>query len=185
MTKDFRHITIVAVLGLMLLVAGGIIGRLSVRQPVTNCNQLPDTVRLERIYTAWLSSVPDTVTLTKTKFVPVPVYVRDTDTIVEEVMVPLPFEQHEITVEDVAKVWVNGYQVIVDSAVAYRHVLTEIIRQPYEVKPPPNLVMVQAGITDASLTYMHRLGRSVWLGASAGSTYTGVPSARASIGFQF
>lgn len=187
MTTDARHITIAAVFALMLLLSGVLIGRLTKSQTVTNCNQLPpsDTTWFTITETKTIPSPPDTVTLTHTKVVKVPLHDTVTKTLVDSVWVSLPFEQHFANLDDVADVWYSGFQAKIDSAVVYKRTITEIIRQPYEMKPPPNLVMVQAGITDASLTYMHRLGRSVWLGASAGSTYTGIPSARASIGFQF
>ena len=146
---------------------------------------VPDTTWFTITETKTIPSPPDTVTNTVTKYVPVTQYIHDTDTITDTITVPLPFEQHFANLDDVADVWYSGFQAQIDSAVVYKRTVTEIIRQPYEVKPPPNLVMLQAGITDASLTYMHRLGRSVWLGASAGSTYTGIPSARLSMGIQF
>lgn len=189
MTTDARHITIAVVIALMLLLAGCAVGYLlhPKCQPVTNCNQLPpsDTTWFTITETKTVTSPPDVIVKIKDKIVYVPLTVVEMDTTADSAKVTIPFEQHFAQLDDVADVWYSGFQAQIDSAVVYKRTVTEIIRQPYEVKPPPNLVMVQAGITDASLTYMHRLGRSVWLGASAGSTYTGIPSARVSVGFQF
>lgn len=187
MTTDARHITIAVVIALMLLMAGVVIGYLaSPRRPAGDTQSpVPDTTWFTITETNTVTSPPDVIVKIKDKIVYVPLTVVEMDTTADSAKVTLPFEQHFAQLDDVADVWYSGFQAQIDSAVVYKRTVTEIIRQPYEVKPPPNLVMVQAGITDASLTYMHRLGRSVWLGASAGSTYTGIPSARVSVGFQF
>ena len=144
MSKDFRHITIAAVFALMLLLAGVLIGRLTKSQTVTNCNPLPpvpDTTWFTITETVAVPSPPDTVTNTVTKYVPVPQYIHGTDTITDTITVPLPFEQHFAKIDDVADVWFSGYQTKIDSAVAYRHVTTEIIKQPYEVARMPRLTL--------------------------------------------
>ena len=137
MTRDSRHIAIVAVLAVMLALAGGVAGwsmRGSRIEPPTT-----DTIRIHTTDTLRIASVPDTVTTTVTRYVSVPVYIRDTDTIREPVTVPLPFEQHFASIGKVADVWFSGYQARIDSAVAYEHHTTEIIRQPYEVPKMPRL----------------------------------------------
>ena len=144
-----------------------------------------DTVIVHHTDTIQVTVPPDTVTNTVTKLVPVPQYIRDTDTITDTIVVALPFEQHFAKLEDVADVWFSGFQAKIDSAVVYRNTITEIIRQPVETPSPANMVTVTAGISDASLGYMRRIGGRVWVGASAGYSYTGVPSARATIGLQF
>jgi hypothetical protein len=99
-----------------------------------------DTVRIHTVDTFRLPAPqPDTVTSIVTRYVAVPVYVRDTDTIREPAVVPLPFERRFARLEDVADVWYSGFQPRIDSAVVYRHRLTEIVRQPYEVTRLPPL----------------------------------------------
>ena len=98
-----------------------------------------DTIRIHTVDTLRLPVPPDTVTSIVTRYVSVPVYVRDTDTIRERVMVPLPIEHRFARLEDVAEVWYSGFQPRIDSAVVYRHRLTEIVRQPYEVSRLPPL----------------------------------------------
>lgn len=137
MTRDARHIAIVAVLAVMLALAGGVAGwsmRGSRIKPPTT-----DTIRIHTTDTLRIASVPDTVTTTVTRYVSVPVYIRDTDTIREPVTVPLPFEQHFAHIGEVADVWYSGYQARIDSAVAYEHHTTELIMQPYEVPKTPRL----------------------------------------------
>ena len=131
MTRDARHIALVAVLALMLAFVGGVAGWSMrgerIAPPVT------DTIRIHTTDTLRIASVPDTVTNTVTRYVSVPVYVRDTDTIVEEVMVPIPIEHHFTRIGEVADVWFSGYQARIDSAVAYEHHTTEIVNHIAEV----------------------------------------------------
>ena len=137
MTRDARHIAIVVVLAVMLALAGGVAGwsmRGARIEPPT-----PDTIRIHTTDTLRIASVPDTVTNTVTRYVSVPVYIRDTDTIREPVMVPLLYEQHFARIGKVADVWFSGYDARIDSAVAYEHHTTELIRQPYEVPKMPRL----------------------------------------------
>lgn len=183
MTRDARHIALVAVLAMMLALAGGVAGWAMrgerIAPPVT------DTIVIHTVDTLRIASVPDTVTNIVTRYVSVPVYIRDTDTIVEEVMVPIPIEHHFSRIGEVADVWFSGYQARIDSAVAYQQHTTEIVHDRVEARQLPNLVTLNAGMSDASLTYMRRMGVRVWVGASAGTTYTGIPTARVSVGIQF
>ena len=137
MTRDARHIAIVAVLAILVAMLGGVAGwsmrGARIDPPAT------DTIRIHTTDTLRIASVPDTVTTTVTRYVSVPVYIRDTDTIREPVTVPLPFEQHFARIGEVADVWFSGYQARIDSAVAYEHHTTELIRQPYEVPKMPRL----------------------------------------------
>jgi hypothetical protein len=105
-----------------------------------------DTIRIHTVDTFRLPAPqPDTVTSIVTRYVSVPVYVRDTDTIREPAVVPLPFERRFARLEDVADVWYSGFQPRIDSAVVYRHRLTEIVRQPYEVTRSP-LLGIELGV---------------------------------------
>lgn len=142
MTRDARHIAIVAVLAILVALLGGVAGwcmRGNMRGENNRQQPPPDTIRIHTTDTLRIASVPDTVTNTVTRYVSVPVYIRDTDTIREPVTVPLPFEQHFARIGEVADVWFSGFQVRIDSAVSYYHHTTEIIRQPYEVPKMPRL----------------------------------------------
>ena len=143
-----------------------------------------DTMVITTVDTCVIPSPPDTVIDTKIKYVPVPKYVTKTDTIVDSIMVPLPFERHFAKLGDVADVYFSGYEAKIDSAITYRHHTTEIIYHTIQESSPKNMITVTAGAVDASAGYMHRFGR-LWLGASAGYTYDGIPTVRGTIGYQF
>ena len=137
MTRDARHIALVVVLAVMLALAGGVAGwsmrGARIEPPVS------DTIRIHTVDTIRIASVPDTVTNTVTRYVSVPVYVRDTDTIFEPVMVPIPIEHHFARIGEVADVWFSGYDAKIDSAVAYERHTTEIINHPIGVNKMPRL----------------------------------------------
>ena len=137
MTRDARHIALVVVLAVMLALVGGVAGwsmrGARIEPPAT------DTIRIHTIDTLRIASVPDTVTNTVTKFLNVPVYIVDTDTIFEPVMVPIPIEHHFARIGEVADVWFSGYQARIDSAVAYEHHTTEIVNHPIGVNKMPRL----------------------------------------------
>jgi hypothetical protein len=137
MTRDARHIALVVVLAVMLALAGGVAGwsmrGARIEPPAT------DTIRIHTVDTIRIASVPDTVTNTVTLYVRVPVYVRDTDTIREPVMVPIPIEHHFTRIGEVADVWFSGYQARIDSAVAYEHHTTEIVNHVIDANKMPRL----------------------------------------------
>lgn len=137
MTRDARHIALVVVLAVMLALAGGVAGwsmrGARIEPPAT------DTIRIHTTDTLRIASVPDTVTSVVTRYVSVPVYIRDTDTIREPVMVPIPIEHHFASIGKVADVWFSGYQARIDSAVAYEHHTTEIVDHIAEVNKMPRL----------------------------------------------
>ena len=83
-------------------------------EPTIVCDTIrtTDTVRLP-------APPPDTVTKTVTKVKKVPLYITTTDTVVDSVLVRLPFEQHYAMLEDVADVWYSGYEAKIDSAVVF------------------------------------------------------------------
>lgn len=138
MTSDSRHIALVVVLAVMLALVGGVAGW-SMRGGQTQLPPVTDTIVIHTVDTLLIASVPDTVTSVVTRYVSVPVYIRDTDTIREPVMVPIPIEHHFASIGKVADVWFSGYQARIDSAVAYEHHTTEIIKQPFEVFKTPRL----------------------------------------------
>jgi hypothetical protein len=131
MTRDARHIALVVVLAVMLALVGGVAGwsmrGARIEPPAT------DTIRIHTVDTIRIASVPDTVTNTVTKFLNVPVYIVDTDTIFEPVMVPISIEHHFARIGEVADVWFSGYDAKIDSAVAYEHHTTEIVNHIADV----------------------------------------------------
>lgn len=137
MTEKIKILALALLLafGLMLtsFFAGWKIRGEKMRPPVA------DTIVIHTVDTLRIASVPDTVTNTVTRYVSVPVYIRDTDTIREPVMVPIPIEHHFASIGKVADVWFSGYQARIDSAVAYEHHTTEIVDHIVEVNKMPRL----------------------------------------------
>jgi hypothetical protein len=127
----------IKILGLALLLAFGLmLASFAAGWLLRGHQQQPpvaDTIRIHTTDTLRIASVPDTVTNTVTRYVSVPVYVRDTDTIFEPVMVPIPIEHHFTRIGEVADVWFSGYQARIDSAVAYEHHTTEIVNHIADV----------------------------------------------------
>lgn len=143
MNRDFRHITIVVVLALILMLAGCIIGGMAgYNRGKDSFKPLqPDTIRIETIDTCWILSPPDTVTQVFTKVVKVPVYEPETEhgsdePVTDSTWAVLNYEQHLAHIDSIADVYVSGYDVKIDSAIVYKHHTTEIINQPYEVQIP-------------------------------------------------
>lgn len=168
------------VLMLVAITLGGLVGydkgkASFVSKPDTIVIHTTDTLRLP-------SPPPDTVTLTKTKIVRVPLH--DTVTLVDSVWVELPFEQHFSRLEDVADLWYSGFQAKIDSAVIYKRLQTVIEQHYIQQQSPANIIGIEAGTIDASVMYLRRFG-SFYAGFSAGSTYKGTPTARGFVGYQF
>ena len=129
-----------AIMGAVLLALVSFVGGCRTGQATTPAPPPPDTIRIHTTDTLRIASVPDTVTTTMTRYVSVPVYIRDTDTIREPVTVPLPFEQHFARIGEVADVWFSGYDAKIDSAVAYEHHTTEIVNHIRDVTKMPRLI---------------------------------------------
>ena len=185
--RDARHIALALVFVLMIA-AFGFVGGCSwhaanTRQEAEHIT-VTDTTWFTITETKMVPSPPDTVLKTIIKYVKVPFYICNTDTIVEQVEVPLPFEQHFARLDSVADVWYSGFEAKIDSARVYKYTTTEVVNHYHHIIEANNMVGANAGFMDASLFYMHRFGK-LWVGASAGYTYQGQPTARASLGFQF
>ena len=131
---------LLAIMGAVLLALVSFVGGCRTGQATTPAPPPPDTIRIHTTDTLRIASVPDTVTTTMTRYVSVPVYIRDTDTIREPVTVPLPFEQHFARIGEVADVWFSGYDAKIDSAVAYEHHTTEIVNHIRDVTKMPRLI---------------------------------------------
>lgn len=179
--RDARHIALAIVLALMLVFAGGVAGwkvRGGKVQPPP-----ADTVVIHTIDTITLTEkIHDTTTLTYYKTIQVPFTVVEVDTVVDSVRITLPYERHFASLDSVADVWYSGYDAKIDSARVYKYSTTNYIY--VREKQRNNLVGASAGLHDAALFYMHDFGRFA-VGASAGYTYKGQPTARAVVGWRF
>lgn len=137
MKKETKNNLIIVSLLLLVIVSGLLGGMIGYNRAKAKCQTQTGTVSDTTWFTLTeeipVPSPPDTVTKFVTKEVLVPLADVEIDTDVDSARVTLPFEQHHATLEDVAEVWYSGYQTKIDSAVVYRHVVTEIIKQPYEV----------------------------------------------------
>ena len=100
-----------------------------------------DTITIDHWDTTYLPSPPDTITSEEKIPVPVPYYIKETDTVHDSVLVVLPYEHHHARVDSLLDIWYSGYQAKIDSIVAYKHLTTQIIKQPYEVTKMPNLTL--------------------------------------------
>lgn len=108
----------------------------------------PDTITIDHWDTTYLPSPPDTITSEEKIPVPVPYYIKETDTVHDSVLVMLPYEHHHAQVDSLLDIWYSGYQAKIDSIVAYKHLTTQIIKQPYEVPKMPVLTLdMGAGAT--------------------------------------
>lgn len=147
-----------------------------------------DVVRTDTIRTTDTIKLPapppDTVTKTITKVVQVSLADVEVDTDVDSVRVTLPYEQHLAQLGDVADVWYSGYDAKIDSAIIYKRQQTIIEQHYIEQQARANIIGIGAGVMDASLMYLRRIG-SVYVGFSAGTTYDGQATARGIVGFQF
>lgn len=102
---------------------------------------VPDTITIDHWDTTYIPSPPDTIKSVEEKPVPVPYYIKNTDTVHDSVLVVLPYEHHHAQVDSLLDIWYSGYQAKIDSIVAYKHHTTQIIKQPYEVSKMPNLTL--------------------------------------------
>ena len=68
-----------AIMGAVLLALVSFVGGCRTGQATTPAPPPPDTIRIHTTDTLRIASVPDTVTTTVTRYVSVPVYIRDTD----------------------------------------------------------------------------------------------------------
>ena len=139
MTKKTKIALIVVMVMFGLLIASFFVGYHvrdgQIQPPVA------DTVRIDHWDTAYIPSPPDTIKSVEEKPVPVPYYIKDTDTVHDSVLVVLPYEHHHAQADSLFDIWYSGYHTKIDSIVAYKHYTTQIIKQPYEVAKMPNLTL--------------------------------------------
>lgn len=134
--KNNLKILLVSIIGvLFLIVLSFSIGWWAKGKQVGNVQIIPDTITIHHWDTSYIPSPPDTITKTEYKNVPVPFYIKgDTDTIIDSVLIPLLFEHHLTHVENVCDIYHSGFQSSIDSVVAYHQLITQILKQPPEVK---------------------------------------------------
>lgn len=123
---------------LLLLACSFFAGRCS-RHEKSYEKSVADTVTIVRTDTVLLESVPSTVIQKEIRVVHVPLYKQVHDTVVDSVLVSLPFEQHYARLDSVADVWFSGYEARIDSARVYDRTVTQIIMRPFEVCRMPRL----------------------------------------------
>ena len=183
--RDARHIAL-ALAFVLMIAAVSFVGGCSWHAANTGKEAehitVTDTTWFTITETKMIPSPPDTVIDVKWKVRKVLQY--DTIHTTDSVWVVLPFEQHFARLDSVADVWYSGFEAKIDSARVYKYTTTQVVNYHHHIIEANNMIGANAGLTDASLFYMHRFGK-LWIGASAGYTYQGQPTARASLGFQF
>jgi hypothetical protein len=144
MTRDARHIAIVAVLAILVALMGGMAGwcmRGNMRGEKNHPLPVADTVVITRTDTVTLVGPRDT--LVRIAWKPYPVAIHDTTWITrhttDSIFVMLPYEHRHLHRPDTLDVWYSGVDARIDSATVYYHHTTELIRQPYEVPKTPRL----------------------------------------------
>ena len=142
MTRDARHIAIVAVLAFLIALLGGVAGWCMRGE---NNRQQPPPVS----DTTWFT-LTDTVTLvgqrdslTRIVWKPYPVAVHDTTFVIrhttDSIFVMLPYEHRHLHRPDTLDVWYSGVDARIDSATVYYHHTTEIIHHLPDVKKMPRM----------------------------------------------
>lgn len=142
MTRDARHIAIVAVLAILVALMGGVAGwcmRGEKKHPLP----VADTVVITTTDTVTLVGPRDT--LVRIAWKPYPVAIHDTTFITrhttDSIFVMLPYEHRHLHRKDTLDVWYSGVDARIDSATVYYHHTTEIIRQPYQVAKMPRVTL--------------------------------------------
>lgn len=139
MTEKIKILLLAVLLAMGLMLASFLAGwkiRGEKMQP-----PVADTITIDHWDTTYLPSPPDAITSEEKIPVPVPYYIKETDTVHDSVLVVLPYEHHHAQVDSLLDIWYSGYQAKIDSIVAYKHLMTQIIKQPYEVSKMPNLTL--------------------------------------------
>lgn len=142
MTRDARHIAIVAVLAILVALLGGVAGW-CVRGEKKHPLPVADTVVITTTDTVTLVGPRDT--LVRIAWKPYPVAVHDTTFVTrhttDSVFISLPYQYRHLSKPDTLDVWYSGVDPRIDSAVVYMRHNTEIIKQPYEVARMPRVTL--------------------------------------------
>lgn len=140
MTRDARHIAIVAVLAILIAFIGGVAGWCMRGE---NNRQQPPPVP----DTTWFT-LTDTVTLvgprdSLTRIVWKPYPVHDTTFVIrhttDSIFIMLPYEHRHLHRPDTLDVWYSGVDARIDSATVYYHHITEVINHFADVSKMPRL----------------------------------------------
>ena len=138
MTRDARHIAIVAVLAILIALLGGVAGwcmRGEKKHPLP----VADTVVITTTDTVTLVGPRDT--LVRIAWKPYPVAIHDTVRVGETIAVMLPYEHRHLSRPDTLEVWYSGVDPRIDSATVYFHHTTEIIKKVVEVNKTPRVTL--------------------------------------------
>lgn len=142
MTRDARHIAIVAVLAILVALMGGVAGW-CMRGEKKQLLPVADTVVITRTDTVTLVGPRDT--LVRIAWKPYPVAIHDTTWIIrhttDSIFISLPYQYRHLSKPDTLDVWYSGVDPRIDSAVVYMRHTTEIIKQPYEVARMPRVTL--------------------------------------------
>lgn len=140
MTRDARHIAIVAVLAILVALMGGVAGW-CMRGEKKHTLPVADTVVITTTDTVTLVGPRDT--LVRIAWKPYPVH--DTTWITryttDSIFVMLPYEHRHLHRPDTLDVWYSGVDPRIDSATVYFHHTTAIVRQPYDVPKMPRVTL--------------------------------------------
>jgi len=179
--KERIHILAALLLYAMVSVASFILG-CHVGKGDAEVVTVTDTI----VRTDTVTLVGERDTLIRIVRTPYPVAVASIDTVfdTDTVFVYLERESRLYEVPDTLKVWYSGVDPSIDSTKVF--VRERIVTETRTVKAReyPNTMLLEAGATDISATYLRSFGR-VSLGVSAGSTWDGRPVARAVVGGRF
>lgn len=180
MSQSVKYVFALVVLSVLMMMAGGLLGGLLGYEKGKNANRpqiiVNDTVIIDTV------TIVETRTDTLIRFVgkpyAVPVIDTATNTILKSDTVYLPYEHRFWSDPGVMDIWYSGIDPSIDSARAYNRTIVEQHITESTVPDHKNMTGVVAGAADASVFYLHRFGKRLWLGASAGYTYDGIPTAR-------
>ena len=140
MTRNARHIAIVAVLAILVALLGGVAGwcmrgEYNRQQPPP----VPDTTWFTLTNTVTLVGPSDSLTRIVWKPYPVHDSIFVTQHTTDSIFIMLPYEHRHLNRPDTLDVWYSGIDPKIDSINLYYHHTTELIRQPYEVPKMPRL----------------------------------------------
>ena len=179
MSQSVKYVVALVVLSVLMMMAGGLLcgllgyekGKTANRPQIIVTDTVIDTVTIVEAHT-------DTLIRFVSKPYAVTVIDTVTNTILKSDTVYLPYEHRFWSDPGVMGIWYSGTDPSIDSARAYNRTIVEQRMTESKIPDHKNMAGVNAGNADASLFYLHRLGKRLWLGASAGYTYDGTPTAR-------
>lgn len=153
-------------------------------EPQRDTTTVEDTIKIKPIEPTETQTVKDSVIGEDLKLIPITVH--DTCWVHDTCYVYVNIAHHHTNVPGIADIWYSGFDAKIDSMNFYQQTkyITERVEVPVNRPQYDNTVSIVAGFNDASLMYMRSFGRFV-IGASAGYTFDGQPTARGVVGFKF